>query len=82
MTDNPAEVYSLARELIAACEASGHNDVAKQIDEALHAGSSALEILGAIRTAFIDHRAVLNLFVDSGQLDSAIAFVDAAFGRG
>jgi hypothetical protein len=57
-------------------------DLARELDEALHLGSSGLETLGAIRKTLIeDHGDVKSLVGSDGWKTNVIAFVDKAFGR-
>jgi hypothetical protein len=81
MLSDPGQVYSLARRLLDACRASGHDDVAQQIDDALHSGSSALETLGGIRNALLQNGDLLREFVEPSEIDATIAYIDKTFGR-
>jgi SLT domain-containing protein len=81
MPNDPGQVYTLAHRLLNACLASGHDDIAQQIDDALHAGSSALETLGGIRNALLQHDEVLREFAEPSEIDAAIAYIDTTFGR-
>ena len=56
MISSPEDVYSLARRLLESCKTADYDEAATQLDDALHAGSSALETLGAIRNALLTHR--------------------------
>jgi len=81
MPNDPGQTYSLARRLIEACRASGYGDIAQQLDDALHVGSSALETLGAIRNALLQNGDVLREFAETSEIDAAIAYIDKTFGR-
>lgn len=81
MPNDPGQVYSLARRLLDACRPSRHGDIAQQIDHALHAGSSALETLGGIRNALLQHGEMLRQFAESSESDAAITYIDKTFGR-
>lgn len=81
MPTDPGQVYDLAHRLLDACRASGHADIAQQIDDALHAGSSALETLGGIRNALLQNGDVLKEFADPSEIDATITYIDKTFGR-
>ena len=56
----------------------------KKLDDALNLGSSALEILGAIRAILVENRSTISKLFDSKNIeeaDSVIAFVDTVYGR-
>ena len=82
MYSNPGEVYSLARRLIQECRANGHESVADKLGDALCVGTSALETLGAIVRALVEHYELLKDFTDSDEIDAAVLYVDKVFGRG
>jgi hypothetical protein len=51
------------------------------LDDALHAGSSALEILGAIAAVLSNDARMLGNMTDRAQIDEAIAYVRKAYGQ-
>jgi hypothetical protein len=51
------------------------------MDDALHLGSSALEIIGAIKVIVLDHRDYLRTRFFEGRLQAVIAFVEHAYGQ-
>ncbi|MFO0900179.1 MAG: hypothetical protein U0836_22315 [Pirellulales bacterium] len=51
------------------------------MDDALHLGSSALEIIGAIKVIALDHRGYLRTRFSRGRLQAVIAFVEHAYGQ-
>ncbi len=78
------DVYRFVERLKAQSEKRGPRELATKLDEALHLGSSGLEILGAIRQTIIENRAAIEQMLGSSEKDEAkqvIAFVDRAFGR-
>ena len=78
------EVYAFVAQLKIEAEKRGDTDFASKLDDALHLGSSGLEILGAIRKTLIEnHCEVKSLLGSDGYQKTAhvIAFVDKAFGR-
>jgi hypothetical protein len=81
MIQEPDQIYSLARRLIAACKASGQLAIAEQLDDALHAGSSALESLGAIRNVLLSNEDLLIRFAAREEIDAAKSYIDRVFGR-
>jgi len=81
MISSPEDVYALARRLLESCKAAGYDEAAAQLDDALHAGSSALETLGAIRGALLMHRELYQDFAAQEELEAATEYVDHVFGR-
>ena len=81
MTNDPGQVYDIARRLIDACRDSEHADIAQQIDDALHAGSSALETLGGIRNVLLQNGDVLKEFAEPIEIAATIKYIDETFGR-
>ncbi len=81
MVSNSEDVYALARRLIEHCKATDHDEAAAQLYDALHAGSSALEVLGAIRCALRMHHLLYQEFAAPEELEAATKYVDHVFGR-
>lgn len=77
----PGQIYSLVRSLAKSCRDNDRADIATQLDDALHLGSSSLEILGAIRGIVISHREYLEDLVASNEIEAAIRYIDKTFGR-
>jgi hypothetical protein len=80
----PNDVYQLVERLKTACQQNGAAELFNRLDDAMNLGSSALEILGAIRQTFIGNRSeVERLLGRNGkeEVDGVIAFVDKAYGR-
>ncbi len=78
------DVYAFVAQLKTEAEKRGDIDFASELDDALHLGSSGLEILGAIRKTLIEnHGEVESLLGPDGWQKAAhvIAFVDKTFGR-
>jgi len=78
------EVYAFVVQLKTQAEKHGDADLASRLDDALHLGSSGLEILGAIRKTLIENHSQVETLVGSDGWQKAaqvIAFVDKAFGR-
>lgn len=81
---NVGDVYRYVERLMSECRKCDESALFKQLDDALHLGSSGLEMLGAIRRALIENRVtVVRLLGPTGkeEADRVIAFVDKAFGR-
>lgn len=74
-------VYGFARAVIATARADGRIDLATAVDDALHLGSSALEIIGAIKVIALDHWGYLRTRFSKGRLQAVIAFVEHAYGQ-
>jgi hypothetical protein len=78
------EVYAFVVQLKTQAENHGDADLASKLDDALHLGSSGLEILGAIRKTLIENNSKVESLVGPAGWQKAaqvIAFVDKAFGR-
>jgi hypothetical protein len=78
------DVYAFVAQLKTEAEKHGSIGFASELDDAVHLGSSGLEILGAIRKTLIEnHGEVESLLGSDGYQKAAhvIAFVDKAFGR-
>ncbi len=78
------DVYRFVERLKVQSEKGGLQELATQLDDALHLGSSGLEILGAIRQAVIENRIAIEQMLGPSRKDEAeqvIAFVDRAYGR-
>jgi hypothetical protein len=78
------DVYRFIEQLKA--EAERHEDTAlvDGLDDALHLGSSGLEILGAIQKTLSDNLSKVEKLLGSDGLTRAkliVVFVDKAFGR-
>jgi hypothetical protein len=78
------DVYAFVAQLKTEAEKRGDTDFTTELDDALHLGSSGLEIMGAIRKALIENQFKVESFLGSGGREKAaqvITFVDKAFGR-
>jgi hypothetical protein len=76
-----ADVHETTRWTIAWCREHGYNEIAQKLDDAMHLGSSGLEILAGIKGVFISHRAVLEKAVGQKQVRNIIKCIDKAFGH-
>ena len=75
------DVYAFVAELKTQAEKHGDADLAIKLDDAVHLGSSGLEILGAIRKTLIENHSQVETLVGSDGWQKAvqvIAFVDKA----
>lgn len=82
--NNTDDVYRFVERLMSECRNGDEPVLFGQLDDALHLGSSGLEIVGAIRKALIEHREVIAKLLGStgiAEADGVIAFVDNAYGR-
>jgi len=78
------DVYHFVERLKSECQKNGASALLDQLDDALHLGSSGLEIMGAVRQAIIGNRALIERLLGAAGKDEAkqvVAFVDSAFGR-
>ena len=78
------DVYAFVTQLKIQAEKHGDADLASKLDDALHLGSSGLEILGAIRKTLIENHSEVESLLGSDGYETAaevIAFVNKAFGR-
>jgi hypothetical protein len=75
------EVYDLTEQAISLCRSQGKPELAAQLERALGLGSSPLEILGAIRAAFVQNSQTLEGMLGQSAVADVVAFVDKAYGR-
>lgn len=78
------DVYRFVEHLKSECQKNGATELFAQLDDALHLGSSGLEILGAVRHTILNNRASIERLLGAGGKDEAnqvLIFVDKAFGR-
>lgn len=78
------DVFRFADHLKSECERSGETGLAEQIDDAMHLGSSTLEILGALRQIILGNAASIHqLLGEAGnaEADQVVEFVNKAYGR-
>jgi hypothetical protein len=83
-TINTDDVYRFVDGLMAECRKTGQSGLLEELDDALHLGSSGLEILGSVRKTLIPHRGTIAKLLGSiatDEADNVIAFVDKAYGR-
>ena len=72
--------YEFTEHVIQKCLDHGYGDIAQQLDDAMHLGSSGLEILGAIKAVIVARRAELDVIFDRYTLDELVQYVNKAFG--
>jgi len=83
-TTSTEDVYRFVERLMSECRKGNEPVLLGQLDDALHLGSSGLEILGAIRKALIENREIITRLIGAtgvAEADGVIAFVDKAYGR-
>jgi hypothetical protein len=73
-------VYEITQLAIEKCRNHGYGEVAQQLDDAMHLGSSGLEILGAIMAVFLARRAELEKVLEKHQVNEVVQYVNKAFG--
>lgn len=80
MITTTTEIYEFVEVATRKCREHGYGDIAQQFDDAMHLGSSGLEILGAIRAVCVAENAKLEELLGSASVHEVIRFVDRAFG--
>ena len=78
------DVYHFVERLKSESEKHGASALAAEFGDALHLGSSGLEIFGGIRQTIIANRPTIERLLGpsgSEEAEQVIAFVDGAFGR-
>ena len=80
MISTTQELYTLVDFVIRQSRMRGHLDIAQQLDDAIHLGSSGLEILGAVKTIFVAHNVQLQNFLEREKIESVINFVTRDYG--
>ena len=53
MITSTNEIYAFVGVAMQKCRENGYGDIAQELDDAMHLGSSALEILGAIKAVLV-----------------------------
>lgn len=81
MITSVMEVYELAEKAIRLSRQHGDTALAADLDRALSLGSSPLEILGAVRAAFVAKAPVLEQLLGKAEVADVVSFVDKAYGR-
>jgi hypothetical protein len=74
------KIYVFVELAIQRCREYGYDDIAQQLDDAMHLGSSGMEILGAIRTVFIAQTTRLEQVVEKAKVEEVVKYVNRAFG--
>ena len=74
------EIYEFTELAMKNCREHGYDDVAQQLDDAMHLGSSGLEILGAIKATFVSQSGTLEKVVDKAKLQEVVRYVNKVFG--
>lgn len=74
------EIYTCINCTIIKCKDYGFDDLAERFDDALHLGSSGLEILGAIRNVLEDEKSKANKLIGKGRVQEIIDFVEFSYG--
>ena len=74
-------IYRIVDDVIERCRSDGSTALADDLSQSKQLGSSALEILGAIRSCFIKNREQVAHAVGDPKVADVIEFIDRAFGR-
>ncbi|HTN73983.1 MAG TPA: hypothetical protein VL096_02005 [Pirellulaceae bacterium] len=79
MTITLDRVYAFVDQAILEAQKHGRDDIAKRLSDALQLGSSALEILNAIRAELRSEGVVIDTWLDRSTREDIIKFVNRAF---
>jgi len=74
------EIYVCIDSAIAKCKDCGDHDLAERLDDALHLGSSGLEILGAIGHILKRERIKANNLIGEKKVQGIIEFIESSYG--
>ncbi|MEO8271460.1 MAG: hypothetical protein ABI557_17185 [Aureliella sp.] len=74
------EIYEFTELAMHKCLEHAYGDVAQQLDDAMHLGSSWLEICGAIKATFVTRAATLEKVLDRIKMHEVIDDANQAFG--
>ncbi len=74
------ELYEFVEVAIERCREHGYADIAKELDDAMHVGTSGLETIGAIKNVLIVQAARLKKIVDKAKMAKIVKFVETFFG--
>jgi hypothetical protein len=74
------EVYKFVDRAMEEAVKHGRLDIAKKLEDALHLGSSSLEILGAIKVVLSQEATTIDSWLNKSEREEAINFVSQAFG--
>ncbi|MCA9279240.1 MAG: hypothetical protein H6815_08060 [Phycisphaeraceae bacterium] len=74
------EVYEFVELAMQECQEHGFDDVVQQLDDAMHLGSSGMEVLGAIKSTLASESAKLEKVIDKAKLQEVVQYVNKAFG--
>jgi hypothetical protein len=80
MISTTTELYEIAEHAISECRKHGYDGVAQKLDDAMHLGSSGLEILGAIRAVCTSNEGTLVKVIGQDQVDEIVHYVNKAYG--
>jgi hypothetical protein len=81
MITTTQQMYEFVNKVLSGAREHGYEEIAARLDDAMHLGSSGLEICGAIGNVLKEERPRLEKVVSEKELQEAIDFVDSAFGR-
>jgi hypothetical protein len=80
MITTTTEIYEFTELTMKKCREQGYTELAQQLEDAMHLGSSGLEILGAIKAIFLDQATALEKIVDKAKLQEVVMYAEKAFG--
>ena len=75
------DVYEFVNVLIRQCREQGFAEIAQKLNDAMNLGSSAMEILGAIRIVLLEESGTIGTLVERTDIEEVIQFVNRTFGR-
>lgn len=80
MISTSQELYALVDFVIQQSRVRGLLDIAQQLEDALHLGSSGLEILGAIKNIFVAQNTELEKILEKEKIEEVVKYVTKAYG--
>ena len=75
------EVYALVKLVIEQSRKNAYDDIAEKLDDAMHLGSSGLEILGAIKIVFMSESNRISKLIDGEKVKDVIHYVNNTYGN-
>ena len=77
--NSPYDVYDLVARIRQACLTHACACIDEQLDDAMHAGTSGLEILGRIRYVLRNNLDEISTMADRREVEAALEYIDRVF---